>query len=239
MKTFPVLMYHNIDDAPLGVASRGLYVRPTSFRYQMALLKYFGYTGLSMGELMPYLRGKKKGRVCGITFDDGYVDNVDVALPILHRYGHQATCYVVSNRVGRYNSWDSDRQEIRKSIMQREHMQLWLDAGMEIGAHTRNHIRLPQISNDCELADEISGSKNQLEDMLSYPVTQFCYPWGEYDERVVKATNDAGFEAATTTIERRAHLNVNLLEIPRIAIKRHHWLHVFLMKVASSYGDRC
>jgi len=104
--------------------------------------------------------------------------------------------------------------------------------------HTRNHIRLPPIKSDAELADEISGSKHQLEDILSYPVTHFCYPWDEYDERVIAATQEAGFESATTTIRRRARLGVNLMEIPRIPIKRHHWLHVFLMKVASIYGDR-
>jgi peptidoglycan/xylan/chitin deacetylase (PgdA/CDA1 family) len=55
------------------------------------LLKKLGYKGLNMTELQPYLTGKKQGKVVGITFDDGYKNNLIHALPILKKFGHLAS----------------------------------------------------------------------------------------------------------------------------------------------------
>ena len=66
----PILMYHQIDATPArGTPLRGLTVTPGSFARQMGLLRLLGYKGLSMGDMEPYLRGEKSGRVVGITFD--------------------------------------------------------------------------------------------------------------------------------------------------------------------------
>ncbi|NCX06152.1 MAG: polysaccharide deacetylase family protein, partial [Actinobacteria bacterium] len=71
----PILMYHQIEVAPAkGAPLRGLVVAPTSFARQMHLLKLLGYQGLSMTDLLPYLRGERVGKVVGITFDDGFLN---------------------------------------------------------------------------------------------------------------------------------------------------------------------
>ncbi|MEY2622719.1 MAG: hypothetical protein RIT26_2539, partial [Pseudomonadota bacterium] len=104
----PILMYHQIDQPPpRGTPLRGLVVSPRSFSWQMAMLRALGYQGLSMRDLEPYLEGRKQGRVVGITFDDGYQNNFDHALPILRRHGHTATCYAVSGLIGQSNVWDA------------------------------------------------------------------------------------------------------------------------------------
>ena len=55
----PILMYHQIcEEVSPGAPFRGLVVRPSAFRRQMALMHLLGYRGLSMGALMPYLQGK-------------------------------------------------------------------------------------------------------------------------------------------------------------------------------------
>ena len=72
----PILMYHQIDETPArGTPLRGLVVHPKSFAWQMLMLRAFGFCGLSMRDLEPYLSGEKQGRVVGITFDDGYENN--------------------------------------------------------------------------------------------------------------------------------------------------------------------
>ena len=53
----------------------------------MQLLKWMGYTGLSMRNLEPYLCGERQGKVVGITFDDGYQNNLQYALPTLKKMG--------------------------------------------------------------------------------------------------------------------------------------------------------
>ena len=63
----PILMYHQIDEpAPRGTSFRGLTVHPKSFARQMRWMHRLGYRGLSMRDLMPYLRGEQAGKVFGI-----------------------------------------------------------------------------------------------------------------------------------------------------------------------------
>ena len=82
----PILVYHQIAMAPpKGSPFRSLYVAPDAFARQMAWLKLLGYTGLSMSSLQPYLQDKKTGKVVGITFDDGYQNNLIHALPVLRK----------------------------------------------------------------------------------------------------------------------------------------------------------
>ena len=103
-----VLVYHQIAAAPVkGSPFRSLYVSPGAFARQMRLLKWLGYTGLSMTGLQPYLSGEKQGKVAGITFDDGYLNNLTHALPILAHYGFSSTCYAVSSQLGKTNVWDT------------------------------------------------------------------------------------------------------------------------------------
>jgi len=233
----PILMYHNLGRPAAGVRLRKLYVRPGSFYRQMALLRLMGYRGLSMGAAMPYLRGEKQGKVAVITFDDGYADTVELALPALRRFGHSATCYVVSQRIGQHNTWDVDQIGARKPLMSEDQLRAWNAAGMEVGAHTRTHPHL----TSCDLVSlttEVEGSKADLEECLQIPVTQFCYPYGSHDERVVEAVRAAGFEAATTTHRGRAEVGKDFYTLPRVMVAGHHLLPVLAIQMLTNYENR-
>lgn len=236
----PILMYHNIARVPREIERyRSLYVSPARFARQMSLLHGLGYRGLSMRDAMPHLRGEKAGKVVVITLDDGYADNLESALPVLQRHGFTATCYVVSSRVGQYNRWDASKLGICKPLMSPAQLQEWTAAGQEVGAHTRSHPHLTRC-NDSELRDEVLGSRAELEDLLAQPVTQFCYPYGDHDPRVVQAAIEAGYHAATTTRRGRARPSGSpgLWELPRIQIARHHLLPQFAWRSLSGYEDR-
>jgi len=233
----PILMYHNIARAPRNLrVYRSLYVSPGTFARQMWLLRKLGYLGLSMSAAMPYLRGERQGRVAVITLDDGYVDNLE-ALPVLQALGFSATVYVVSGGIGRFNAWDAERLGIQKPLMAAEQLQRWHAAGMEIGAHTRTHPRLTDCT-DAELRDEIQGSKFDLEDHLGAAVTQFCYPYGAMDDRVVAFTREAGYAAATATRRGRVIPGSDLWRLPRVQVARHHFLPQFAMRALTGYEDR-
>jgi peptidoglycan/xylan/chitin deacetylase (PgdA/CDA1 family) len=234
----PILMYHNIARAPADLrVYRSLYVSPGKFARQMWLLQRLGYVGLSMSDALPYLRGQRQGRVVVITLDDGYVDNLDAALPVLQDFGFSATAYMVSGSIGRFNGWDAQRLGIRKPLMSAEEMRRWNGAGMEIGAHSRTHPRLTGCT-DAELQDEVHGCKADLEDRLGCAVTQFCYPYGDVDDRVVAVVREAGYAAATTTRRGRAIAGGDLWRLPRVQVARHHVLPQFAARVLTRYEDR-
>ena len=234
----PILMYHNIAPAPAGLrVYRSLYANPQKFARQMWLLRRLGYTGLSMSAALPYLRGQRQGRIAVITLDDGYVDHLDAALPVLQEFGFSATAYVVSGSIGRFNVWDAERLGIRKPLMSVGEMRRWNDAGMEIGAHTCTHPRLTHCT-DTELKNEVHGCKVDLEDRLGAGVSQFCYPYGDVDDRVAAAVREAGYEAATTTRRGRAVAGADLWRLPRVQVARHHLLPQFAARVLTRYEDR-
>lgn len=236
----PILMYHNIASVPDGInVYRSLYVSPAKFSRQMAMLRMLGYRGVSMSDAMPYLRGERAGNVAVLTLDDGYVDNLESALDTLRRYDFTATCYAVSGYLGQYNAWDGEKLGIRKPLMSAEQLRAWHDGGMEVGAHSRTHVRLSQCTGQ-QQHDEIHGSKAELEDRLGISVTQFCYPYGDYDERAVHAAREAGYAAATTTDRGRActGASIDLWRLPRIQVARHHVLPQVAAKVLTGYEDK-
>lgn len=226
----PILMYHQIDVPPArGTPLRGLVVSPRNFAWQMAMLRWLGFQGLSMRDLEPYLDGRKQGRVVGITFDDGYLNNYDNALPILKKYGHTATCYAVSGLIGQTNQWD-DGVMASKSLMDRQHWLKWIEAGMDIGSHTQLHIDLTE-TND-ELAwEQISQSKALLETNLNITVAHFCYPYGRYQKHHMEMVKTAGYLTATTVERGLFRVGDDPFQIARVGVYASTNMIQFIIKV--------
>jgi peptidoglycan/xylan/chitin deacetylase (PgdA/CDA1 family) len=233
----PILMYHNLGRPPRGARLRKLYVRPALFAAQMLLLKIMGHRGVSMREAMPALRGETDEKLVAITFDDGYEDTLRIGLPILQRLGFTATCYVVSHCVGGEKRWDSEHVGARKPLMSVDDLRRWAAAGMEVGAHSRTHPSLP-CCDDATLQSEIPGSRRDLEELLQQPVTQFCYPYGDVDDRVAHAVKAAGYDAATTTRRARARCRDDLHRLPRVMVAGHHLPPVLALQVLTAHEDR-
>lgn len=234
----PILVYHQIDDAPpKGAAFRSLYVSPAAFGRQMQLLGMLGYQGLSMKALLPYLRGEKHGKVVGITFDDGYLNNLIHALPVLQGHGFSSTCYAVSQRLGHTNVWDLDQGIKQTPLMDASQLRQWVAGGQEVGAHTRHHVSLPQCAPDISL-QEMSLCRTELEAASGSEVANFCYPYGHYNDEHVALAGQAGFDSVTTTQRGRVALGADLLQLPRVPVLKSTSLPVFWLKVATRYEDR-
>jgi peptidoglycan/xylan/chitin deacetylase (PgdA/CDA1 family) len=91
-----ILMYHSVMDVPARQAlTLGEIIHSTTvFRRQMELLAR-KYHPVSLDDVLLFLRGEKElpARPVVVTFDDGYADNHDVAMPILNQTGVPATFY--------------------------------------------------------------------------------------------------------------------------------------------------
>jgi peptidoglycan/xylan/chitin deacetylase (PgdA/CDA1 family) len=237
-KPIPILVYHQIAAAPpKGSPFRSLYVAPEAFSRQMAWLKLLGYTGLSMSALQPYLLGGKLGKVVGITFDDGYLNNLLNALPVLIKQGFSSTCYAVSGLLGKSNLWDESLGIVQTPLMNEAQIRQWTAAGQEIGSHTRRHIDLT-TADDQECRCEMGLGKTELESVTAQPVDHFCYPYGHYDAKHTAIAGELGFVTATTTQRSRCHAQTDLLQLPRVPVLRSTSLPVFWLKIATDYEDR-
>jgi peptidoglycan/xylan/chitin deacetylase (PgdA/CDA1 family) len=91
------------------------------------------------------------------------------------------------------------------------------EAGWEIGSHTRTHPRLTSLS-DHEVRTELVDSRAECEDRLGRPCRSLAYPYGDHDERIVRAARPAGYVAAGTLPGRFE--TTEPLRYPRLFVSR-------------------
>lgn len=190
-----MLMYHAVQ------AGKGTPVWPWAvsmqrFREQLDFLATEGYATPTMEELVAAPTQKWRGRTAVITFDDGYVDNLD-ACEELQKRGMRATWFVVTGSIGESPKWPADGRP-QGRLLNADELRAMQASGMEIGSHTVNHVRLPQ-ADDAQLTSELAISKAALEDLLGKPVASFAYPYGAWDARSADAVKKAGYSAACIT----------------------------------------
>lgn len=232
-----ILSYHQTRRPPRrGVPVRSLVLPPWRFALQLRTLKALGWRGLSMRDLEPYLRGERTGKVFGITLDDGYVNNFEHALPILRGLGFTATSFIVTAQIGGSNAWDHAKGVPPAALMDEAQLRGWLEAGMELGAHTRNHVDLTACTDPVAL-DEIVGSKRDLEDRLGIEVRNFCYPYGEHRAEHAEMAREAGYATATTIVSTRARRGDDPMRVPRISIHLEDSLPRVVAQVTTGYED--
>lgn len=234
----PILMYHQIAvPPPKGTRLRGSTVHPTQFAKQMQWLKRLGYTGLSLAELEPYVLGTKTGRVVGITFDDGYQNIYDNALPILKQLGFSSTNFIVSGEIDGQNTWAQGVGSPSAKLMCKSSILRWVDAGQEIGSHTVSHERLAELEPEHAYV-QLQRSKHELEQLLQSEVHSFCYPYGSYNAVVKKQVADLGYKRAVTTERGLAHAHDDIHALPRVTVLRSTHLIHFLRKVLTQYENK-
>jgi peptidoglycan/xylan/chitin deacetylase (PgdA/CDA1 family) len=188
----PVLMYHDVGPHRPGSKLNHWRVLPGDFAAQLDLLARRGYRGVALRDLLD--RAEAPERHAVLTFDDGTSGVLERALPLLRARGFSATVFVVSGRLGGVNDWDGETPGT--ALLTAEGVRALATAGIEIGSHGATHRALTGLS-DADLAAEIAGSKAALEGVTGAPVVSFCYPYGNFDERVVQAVREAGYRAAT------------------------------------------
>ena len=121
-----------------------------------------------------------------ITFDDGNLSDVTMALPQLLKRQLGGRFFILAARVG--TAGYLGRGELREL----------LGAGMEIGSHGMHHRAWRRLRGD-DLRQEIQVAKASLEDMLGIPITQAACPFGEYDRAALQMLAQAGFTRVYTS----------------------------------------
>jgi peptidoglycan/xylan/chitin deacetylase (PgdA/CDA1 family) len=214
----PVLMYHSVSDAR-AASTRALSVRPAVFGAQLCYLRRQGFTGLTFGELGQRRRTGQPfpARPIVLTFDDGYADLIEEALPILIEHGFPATVFVTTgwlHDAGRYAAATAPGRML--SWAQLAELSA---AGVEVAAHSHSHPQLDRISA-ARLRAELGDCKRLLEDRLGRPVCSLAYPYGYSSKRVRTVAREVGYLQAAVVANATAASTCDPFRVPRLTIRR-------------------
>lgn len=182
-----ILAYHSISNNSQDFWA----VSPSTFESEMQWLAERGYTGISLKE---FYKNIKREKVFVLTFDDGYKDFFDTAMPILDKLNFSATIFIVPKLIGGVARW-------RKGELQSVALLNWdevhsaLNVGHEIGSHGLSHLNLSGLSRGI-LEEEIVGSKDLIEENIKSPVVSFAYPFNIYTEQVIDIVKEADYKCA-------------------------------------------
>lgn len=116
-----------------------------------------------------------------ITFDDGYAENCEEALPFLIRESIPITYFVTTgNAVDQVPFQHDIDRGCPLPTNTIESLRALANAGIEIGAHTRSHPDLGSISDPMELFDEVICATRDLEQAIGKKISYFAFPFGQY-----------------------------------------------------------
>jgi peptidoglycan/xylan/chitin deacetylase (PgdA/CDA1 family) len=191
-----VLCYHAVSHHWPSI----LAVTPDRLRDQLEFLVRHGYSGVTFSELVA---GEGAAKAVAITFDDGYRSVLDHGFPILSEFGFPATVFVPTSLVGLsgpmswpgIDKWEGGSHEAELTPMTWDELRSLRDAGWEIASHTQTHPKLPELGDE-ELRTELVTSREICTRELGSTCRSIAYPYGAFDDRVVAAARDAGYEAA-------------------------------------------
>lgn len=190
----PVSFYHRVADThPNGwTISRGEFERHLDYCQEHFQI-------VSLSEIQRRVRsGDSSSAVMAITFDDGYAENCDFALPMLVERGIPCTYFVTTNNVQTGRSFEHDlRAGLRLPINTVAQIRAIAQSGIEVGCHTRTHIDFSKVHDDAIVREEIHVAKDELEQMTGMPVRYFAFPFGlprQLTQAAIHAVADAGFD---------------------------------------------
>jgi peptidoglycan/xylan/chitin deacetylase (PgdA/CDA1 family) len=234
-----ILCYHAIADLSRDPVLGQYAVSAALFREHLELLKRAGCHFISAQQFLDFIDGRDtpEPRAILVTFDDCTEDLLTTALPILEEMGIPASAFVVTGLAGQTNLWDSRKGLTPLRLLEPSELRSLSDRGIELGAHSRTHQALPQIS-DAALIDEVVGSVADFEAMGLPRARLFAYPYGKHDGRTRRAVRAAGVEAAFTVAPGTARRGDDRFELPRIELGSHHTRWHFIADVARACHTR-
>ncbi len=186
-----VLCYHGVGPISAGGDPLRLFVSRDVFSRHLDVIQRRGYELLAMSDLWKLVRsGDGATRRASITFDDGLVRTAHEGVSVMLERGIPCSMFVSTGLLGKPHP-DLNGAMIMTAA---EVVEL-AEAGVEIGAHSVDHVRLDELEY-ADALDQLRRSRAVLEDLLGKPVTSMAYPYGRASERTIRAASEAGYEMA-------------------------------------------
>jgi len=209
-----VLVYHTIS-SPAEPLPGDIDISPKRFEQQLQWLAHWR----KVVRLYQTLRLADSSRLVAITFDDGFRDNLTVALPLLEKFNLPMTLFVTAGFVGLDGYLSPD-----------ELLEISRHPLITIGAHGLNHLHFNELSRE-EAKYELVESRRMLEDFTGKKVELMAWPYGECNEELEDLSADAGYRASWSVWKG----NNTRHSLWRVPLGRRDNLPRFIAKVSGAY----
>lgn len=220
-----ILMYHSVGSNPAFFT-----VSPENFEKQLRYLKSKKFKVVKLSELINKLKsGESIANFVCITFDDGYLDNLEIALPILKKYDFPTTIFVTTNLFG---SKFINSEGISLPLFSEKDMRCADPNLIEFMPHTENHISLDDLLEN-KYNDELLASRNKIESLIGKSANILAYPKGKYSKSVIEYLKLNNWIAAVTVEPGLIDKNTDLYRLNRNAVVSNTSFSEFKLKVSS------
>ncbi len=207
---FPILVYHRFGPA----VADSMTVRVASFQNQLSIIRELGFRVMPLADAVEGLRANRvqDSRVVSITADDGHRSVYEMMWPIILEARLPVTLFIYPSAISNASyamTWEQLREMLHSGLV-------------GIGSHTFWH---PNFRNEERRLSpkayrpfvkfQMERSKKELEQRLSIPIRYLAWPFGIYDDYLIRTAQEAGYTAAFT-IERRLVAPADrLMALPR------------------------
>ncbi len=210
----PVLMYHRIGDG----GDSPWWVLPGDFENHLKSLRENGYKSVLPSDLVAHQRWgwPLPQKPVIITFDDGYLNILENAEPLMKKYGFRGVSYLITGLV-------ADSPETRKAcegtpVLSWPEVRAMQKRGTIVfGGHSRTHVNLRALADPRE---EIAGCYRDLRKKGRLDPEGFCFPFGQYKAETLACLKKSRFTTGMTCEDGFARIEpgAKLLELPRVVV---------------------
>lgn len=246
MNSTPILGYHSIDDSGSSIS-----IAPSQFEEQMDFLYKRDYKTITLRDYLDSIMMNQPipRKSIVLTFDDGYKNIYDIAFPILKAFGFTATIFLVTGFMGKMDSWEKDKGIPNSPLLSWNEVAEMKKYGIDFQPHSHFHHLVANLTPD-EIKAEVLSSKREIESRLDEKAEVFCYPYGKYDDKVIKILKDLGFKAAVTARFGWNYEPIDFFRVERIVsrwFRKRPWAFrmyincsgsMILLRAVRWYGER-
>ena len=210
----PILMYHRIGNEGEDI----WWVRVEDFEAHLRFLREQGYRSILPSDLVAHRRWGKPlpPKPIVLTFDDGYLNSLQNAEPLLKKYGFRGIVYLVTGKIAD-DARDRQAMEGTPLLTWPEVRAMRRRGTLTFGGHTRSHANLAALPDPYP---EIRGCYTDIRRKGGFRPDAFCYPNGEYRPETLRAVRRAGFTTAVTCHADFVETGcpIPFLELPRASV---------------------
>lgn len=210
-----ILMYHAFTENEAETSS--VCTLASEFERQLSALRDAGYTSVGYADLIEFVNGKGKlpEKPLLISIDDGYQNNLDLAAPLLEKYGFCANIAVIGVSIGHTTYKDTDIPIMPHFSL--EDARPWIKRGvLTVTTHSYDMHQIAAVDgNDCRrgvlqmpgeaepdyiaaLTQDYTRAQEQLAGLPGKVLPVFTYPFGAYSELSERVLQEQGVQVTVT-----------------------------------------